>query len=793
MKELAYGSLRVCILLTFGMVSAAPVWVPFDNNTPGPVPPSLDIVSADVNHVKLHVVAHGMFSEDTFAGGDTFQVLSFSEEGTMGDLGLPQLPQVTRIIGFAPGATVTISVEYGDELELAGSYYVFPAQYPLDDSDPDPNYPFVIDSAVYGTDAYFPGTDGIGSDMELGAWRDIGVAVGIVRPLMFNPVEQKLLVYRSVYVDYTFADGAPLPTEVSPERYRAYAGSVSNFEYLGIADADRVLPMKYMILLGNDDEALRQAIEPLRVWKTLQGYDVQIRCVSSNDIPRDTTAIKNWIHWAFVMNPQCDLFFLLVGDCEEIPVPLGPYDACSDHWYADVYSPPTQPYNDFIADVDLGRIPSANPATVSQVVQKFMWYERYIHPAWEKTGSLMVSHVNTSHNEGYIPCKEGIADLYEALGLSCIRRPGNDPAVTNSLVQSDINGVIQMGGVGIVNYRGHGQIDKWGIEGTGWNRYGEFFTNTEILELGNSHWLPLVYEICCACGRIDDSHEGHCEAWVEGPCGAVAVWAAPRTTNTEPNHTLDTALFTVPYDRQITYTCVVMNAAEMEMLRVWPRYAGIRSVQLYHLMGDPSLHVWTADSGGLALTWEPRSIPPGQTCWVDAWVRHSTTSAPVRDAAVGLYKAGDDVLQYARTDASGHASLLVYVPTPGLMTITATKPLFHGTEDFVHVTDEDTGTSGRQGVEAAIPCQFRLWVQPVSNGRLRIGVETPKATELQLGVYDAAGRAVAPTRGLWLTTGATWFEPLSSSAEHSGLSPGSYFIRYTSELGCGLLKTTVTR
>jgi hypothetical protein len=523
-------------MLAFGLVGAAPVWIPFDNNTPGPVPPSVDIVSADVNHVKIHVVARGMFTEDTLAEGDTYQILSFPGEGSMGDLGLPQLPQVTRIIGFASGATVAIGVEYGDELELAGSYYVFPAQYPLDDSHP-PNYPFVLDSSVYGTDAYFPGTDSIGSDEQLGAWKDIGVAVGIVRPLQFNPVQQKLLVYRSVFITYTFTGGASLPAEVSTQRYRAYAGSVSNFTYLGISDADRVLPMKYMILLGNDDEALRQAIEPLRVWKTLQGYDVQIRCVSPNDIARDTTAIRDWIRTVFLFNGQCDLFFLLVGDDEQIPAPRGRVHPMggnfwSDHWYTCVSFSPSWPYPDEIADVDLGRIPSADPATVSQVIQKFMWYERYIDPPWEKTRYLMVSCLDPQN--GYIECKEGIADLlWELRRIECIRQRGDDWGVENATVKSYIN---NWGGVGVVNYRGHGLYQAWGKDGAGWNQYGQFFYNYDVQQLSNWHHPPLVYEMCCCCGMIKDI-EGHCEAWLEHPGGSlgyggVAVWASPRPTLT---------------------------------------------------------------------------------------------------------------------------------------------------------------------------------------------------------------------------------------------------------------------
>jgi hypothetical protein len=217
-------------------------------------------------------------------------------------------------------------------------------------------------------------------------------------------------------------------------------------------------------------------------------------------------------------------------------------------------------------------------------------------------------------------------------------------------------------------------------------------------------------------------------------------------------HVLDESLCTIPYTRQITYTCVVTTAAEVEMLRKYPLKDGQGQTnnRLYHLMGDPSLHVWTADSGDLLWTFAPLTIPAGQTCWVEAWVRHASTHEPVVDAPIGLYKPGDpepEVLQYGRTDVSGHASLLVCAPTPGTMTITASKPLFHGVEGFIGVVEQDSRgnePTGGQGVEAVAPRRFGVWATPVCKGRLRVRAEVPKAVELRLGVYDATGKGRSP-------------------------------------------------
>uniref|UniRef100_A0A7C4GB70 Gingipain propeptide domain-containing protein n=1 Tax=candidate division WOR-3 bacterium TaxID=2052148 RepID=A0A7C4GB70_UNCW3 len=127
-----------------------------------------------------------MLVKDTVVEGTTYQKLQFPEEGTMSDVGLPQLPQVTRLVGFAPEATVSAHLTFGDELTMPG-YYVVPAQHPADYPYPPP--PFSLNSAVYNTDAWFLGPGATASASELGVWRDLGTAVAVIRPLVFNPVQ----------------------------------------------------------------------------------------------------------------------------------------------------------------------------------------------------------------------------------------------------------------------------------------------------------------------------------------------------------------------------------------------------------------------------------------------------------------------------------------------------------------------------------------------------------------------------------------------------------------------------
>jgi hypothetical protein len=593
-------------------------------------------------------------------------------------------------------------------------------------------------------------------------------------------VQRKLVVYRTLTVTYTFAGGSTLPAVVATPYYRAYAGGLLNFGYLGISPGDQ-LPLKFMIVLGEDSSLLRESVEPLRVWKAMQGYDAQVHCVGS-EIPRNEDAIKAWI--ASWYNPQAyQLFVLLVGDHDLIPSPPGwahPVEGFiySDHWYACVAG------DDDIADVDLGRISSSDPVVVSAVVLKEMHYERSTDPNWENTRFLAVA---MAEDPTFWWCKESVAVRLERLGIECIRQYGMEPFVTNVTLMSKID-FNSAGGCGTVNYRGHGLAQGW----PEWNSLDESFMNSEVLQLTNPNWLPLVYEICCSCGNIDpwgEEEEGHSETWVEHiGGGGVAAWGATRPVESGHNTVLDTFLCTIPFRRQITYTTVVMNAAKMEVLRRWQTPMGHATNQQYHLMGDPSLHVWMADSGGLDLNFSPKEICPWRPYFIDAHVTRHGGTQPVRDAAVGVYKP-DDILGSARTDVNGDAQIYVYAHSGGIIEIAASKPLFHGDEDVILVNPE----GGPQGTYVTVPREFSLWVPPVARGELRLRAEIPLHATLRLTVCDAMGRVIAAVPNLQLSAGYHWIRPVWSVTGHRGLAPGSYFVRYESDLGCGLLKTLVVR
>lgn len=125
--------------------------------------------------------------------------------------------------------------------------------------------------------------------------QELGTAVAVVRPFRFDSVQHVLMVCPALTVTYTFSAGSQLlPAGGSALRYSAYSHALANFGYLGIHQDFAPPRLKYLILLGEDVQALKDAVEPLRVWKWLQGHDAQVWCVGSQ-VQRTQHAIRQLI------------------------------------------------------------------------------------------------------------------------------------------------------------------------------------------------------------------------------------------------------------------------------------------------------------------------------------------------------------------------------------------------------------------------------------------------------------------------------------------------------------------
>ncbi|MEO0086279.1 MAG: C25 family cysteine peptidase [candidate division WOR-3 bacterium] len=447
----------------------------------------------------------------------------------------------------------------------------------------------------------------------------------------------------------------------------------------------------------------------------------------------------------------------------------------SDHWYACVAG------TDTVADVPLGRFPLDTEAAVKQAANKVVKYERDPPADWQLRRVLLVNHWQFSG------AGQNFADLLDRLGVPYHRQAGEDSSVTNQTLKGHIEG---SGGYGILSYYGHGEIPgKWWQ----WNRWTQDFTMSDVAGLANTEWLPLVYNIACHCAQFDPP-SNQCAVWLGGSTGGVAAWGFAREASALEAGQLDRRLIETPYRMRVPETGVVSMAARLMMLNQYPGSdRASTNNRLFHLMGDPTLNVWARDSGQLTVQVSPGSMVAGSSARrVDVWVRRSD-GTPLPGAAVGFFKEGEPhILGSVQTDANGHAWKSLAPLLPGAIQVTAFKPLHRTGKGRVIVDPENAAPDGEQGEYADSPAEFAVRAAPVQRDA-RIWVSVPRATRLHLTLFDVAGRTLAAAAGVDLAPGGHWLDLLAPHSAAKTLAPGTYFVRYRSGLGGGLLKFTMVR
>ena len=211
---------------------------------------------------------------------------------------------------------------------------------------------------------------------------------------------------------------------------------------------------------------------------------------------------------------------ILVGDIDKFParwqwwgLPGQEGWGASDLYYADLYKNGTTTFDtwnsnnntlygeiefapdgainndhiDFLPDVSVGRVPASTEPEVAAYVEKVIAYELRTTPssAWFKRAALYTGTWRNSND-----LKDSIGDHLADLGFSLTKRytdwtvsPPQPPPDVPGVIVNDLNG-----GVGLVNYAGHGRTDSWACL--------DVYTQT-LSSLNNVDMLPVVFAAAC--------------------------------------------------------------------------------------------------------------------------------------------------------------------------------------------------------------------------------------------------------------------------------------------------------
>lgn len=339
----------------------------------------------------------------------------------------------------------------------------------------------------------------------------------------------------------------------------------------------------YLILTTPD---LLSSIEPLFLWKQQMGFTVTFITTGMAGTRNDEIAayIKN-LYETSEVPPQ---YLLIVGDVEQVPG-FDYHQSVSDLPYSLVDG------DDFLPDLDVGRLSVRNADEAATVIGKTVNYESNPYRAggddWFSR-ALVVGADYASSTPVTVSrwCREQLYNSEYTVVDSVFYPP--HWTTGRIYIPLSINR-----GVSLVSYRG------WAYGWRGWEPPS--FTVNEIPSLTNGRMLPVVLSFVCLNG---DFTEPECfgEAWIragtaEEPKGAVAfIGNSEHWSHTRHNDAAAIGAFTAFREEGVRRLAQIMNASKYHIFKefydqfYYDQHTD-ESVEfyfyIYSLLGDPSLEI----------------------------------------------------------------------------------------------------------------------------------------------------------------------------------------------------------
>ena len=397
-----------------------------------------------------------------------------------------------------------------------------------------------------------------------------GVSVTIY-PFNYNPVEKRLDVINSA----TFSIALSQPIGRSAGHSDVYAGFFSQFfaNYeRGVVEQIR----NYLIITAPEYEA---GLAPFISHKTANGFNVNLFTTATTGT--STTAIKAFIQARYNDAATKPEFILLVGDVDKIPAWTGSGEGNpqTDLNYALLQG------TDYYADAFIGRFSVTNATELSNIINKTLYMENNI-ATLAKNNVFMASTDNYSITEAthnYV-----ISTYFEPNGYNNLKLYSNSGATTAQVAAAINNNKV------FAIYSGHGSESSWAD--------GPPFGQTDVRNLTNTVF-PYVYSFACVTGSYQ---LGECfgETWIRIPKGGASFYGSSVNSYWDEDDILERKLIQSMFVDGLTKVTPMMDMGKYQTClhfgNVGPGTTMLRYLEMYNLMGDPSLET-------------KRNIPPDPT------------------------------------------------------------------------------------------------------------------------------------------------------------------------------------
>lgn len=571
---------------------------------------------------------------------------------------LPVLRRTLPLPSVAAKARVVVRavrVETYSLAELGLGERLLPVQRPLPKipgAKPPARLP--LDLAFYRTDVFSP--QPLATLAPLGSLAGQALALLELRPLQYNPGRGELRIVREAELLVELPGGLQAAFRTDLRRARPEGMLLGRLlpwvprpSGGGAFKSGEAQAPPSLIVVTSPGLVASPSLARLLSWKTEKGYRVTL--VSTDDTGTTSAEIRAYLRQVWSSGAVRPSFVLLVGDTNTIPAFAG---RAADRPATDLNYAMLDG-EDIVPDVGIGRLPARTEEQLALMVRKTLDYELHAWDSgWEQRACLLTGVDNSRVTEGtqeYV-----IRHNLTPHGYSADRHYANSRRAS---AQDMVAALLE--GRSLNLYSGHGEEAGW-VDGIN--------VNNAIVHGLDNGIMPVTLSFACLTGRYTVV-ECFGEAWLRSRGGGVGFIGSSVTSGWEQDDVLQKQMFAalLPEGGAGTVTWLA-GFLQLGKAGFSAHYGGRgetrRYFEMYNLLGDPSLELWTGQPQALEAQVPPLVFFGMETLDLQAG-RPGALVGVTRDGQlVGAAYSGPDGTAQVPLDPEATA-----VPGDLLVTITA--------------------------------------------------------------------------------------------------------------------------